>query len=100
MGAALAGAALGEFAAGAPQEDLPRPSETRRGDMLFRTFGTTGETVSVIGVGGSHIGLTSSDDLATRIIRTAVDHGVTFMNNSWDYNNGNGQGEKKMGQAL
>jgi predicted aldo/keto reductase-like oxidoreductase len=99
MGAALAGAALAEFASGAPQEAIPRPAETRRGDMLYRTFGKTGETVSVIGVGGSHVGLTP-EHLATRIVRTAIDHGVSFMDNSWDYNNGNGQGEIKMGKAL
>jgi predicted aldo/keto reductase-like oxidoreductase len=93
------GAALEGLAAGA-QENMTRPAETRRGDMLYRTFGKTGETVSVLGVGSSHIGLTSSDDLATRIVRTAVDHGVTFMDNSWDYNNGDGQGEIKMGKAL
>ena len=100
MGAALASAAFAELAAGAPQENLPRPVETRRGEMLYRAFGKTGETVSVLGVGGSHIGLTSSDDLAARIVRTAVDHGVNFMDNSWDYNNGDGQGEIKMGKAL
>jgi len=100
MGAALASAAFAELAAGAPQENLPRPVETRRGEMLYRAFGKTGETVSVLGVGGSHIGLTSSDDLASRIVRTAVDHGVNFMDNSWDYNNGDGQGEIKMGKAL
>jgi aryl-alcohol dehydrogenase-like predicted oxidoreductase len=54
----------------------------------------------VIGVGGSHIGKTSSDDLATRIVRTAIDRGINFMDNSWDYNNGDGQGEIKMGKAL
>jgi aryl-alcohol dehydrogenase-like predicted oxidoreductase len=68
--------------------------------MLYRSFGKTGESVSVLGVGGSHIGEAASDDLATRIIRTAVDRGITFMDNSWDYNNGNGQGEIKMGKAL
>ena len=68
--------------------------------MLYRTFGKTGETVSAIGVGGSHIGQTSSDELASRIIRTAVDRGINFMDNAWDYNNGDGQGEIKMGKAL
>lgn len=97
--AALAGV-LAETAAAAESDTLPRPSETRKGDMLYRTFGKTGETVSVIGVGGSHIGETSSDDLATRIVRTAIDRGINFMDNSWDYNNGNGQGEIKMGKAL
>ena len=68
--------------------------------MLYRSFGKTGETVSVIGVGGSHIGQTSSQDVANKIIRTAIDNGVNFMDNSWDYNNGDGQGEIKMGKAL
>lgn len=82
------------------QDTLPRPTETRRGDMLYRAFGKTGETVSCIGVGGSHIGQTESDELATRIVRTAIDRGINYMDNAWDYNNGNGQGEIKMGKAL
>jgi aryl-alcohol dehydrogenase-like predicted oxidoreductase len=98
LGSAIAGAALAGAAEGA--DALPRPEETRQGDMLYRTFGKTGEKVSVIGVGGSHIGKAESDDMATRIIRTAVDRGVTFMDNSWDYNNGDGQGETRMGKAL
>jgi predicted aldo/keto reductase-like oxidoreductase len=98
IGTAIAGATLVGAAAGA--DELPRPQETRKGDMLYRTFGKTGETVSVIGVGGYHIALTSSDEVATRIIRTAIDRGVNFMDNSWDYANGNGQGEIKMGKAL
>ena len=51
-------------------------------------------------MGGAHIGLAESDDLATKIIRTAIDRGVTFLDNSWDYNNGNGKAETRMGQAL
>ena len=88
------------LAGAATETELPRPAETRKGDMLYRNFGKTGETVSVIGVGGSHIGQTSPDDLAIRIIRTAIDRGINFMDNSWDYNNGDGQGEIKMGKAL
>ena len=99
FGAAMGGA-LAEAALGADEDALPRPSETRKGDMLYRSFGKTGETVSVIGVGGSHIGQTSPDDLAIRIVRTAIDHGINFMDNSWDYNDGNGAGETKMGKAL
>ena len=97
--AALAGV-LAETAAATDSDILPRPTETRKGDMLYREFGKTGEIVSVIGVGGSHIGETSSDELATRIVRAAIDGGINFMDNSWDYNNGNGQGEMKMGKAL
>ena len=97
---ALLGAAPTEAADGATDGAPPRPAETRRGDMLYRSFGRTGETVSALGVGGSHIGQTSSDDLAERIVRTAIDRGINFMDNSWDYNNGDGQGEIKMGKAL
>jgi len=100
FGTAISGAALSGAADAEDTSHLPRPTETRKGDMLYRSFGKTGETVSAIGVGGSHIGQISSDDLATRIIRTAVDRGVNFMDNSWDYNNGDGQGEVKMGKAL
>jgi aryl-alcohol dehydrogenase-like predicted oxidoreductase len=91
-------AALGA-ALNAATDTLPRPTETRKGDMLYRAFGKTGETVSVIGVGGAHVGQTSGE-LATRIIRTAIDRGINFMDNSWDYNNGDGQAEIKMGRAL
>src|ERR1700733_9000627 len=98
--ASIAGAVLAGTVLGSETGELPRPPESRRGDMLYRSFGKTGETVSVLGVGGSHIGQTSSDALATQIVRTAIDRGINFMDNSWDYNNGNGLGEIKMGKAL
>src|SRR5450756_2598583 len=67
--------------------------------MLYRTLGNTGEKVSAIGIGGSHIGLNEVDEqLSIRIIRTAVDRGITFMDNSWDYNEG--ASEIRMGKAL
>jgi predicted aldo/keto reductase-like oxidoreductase len=93
---ALAGAAL----AADNDESVTRPKETRKGDMLYRSFGTTGETVSVLGVGGSNIGLAESDQVATQIVRTAIDRGVNFMDNAWDYNMGNGRAEMRMGKAL
>ena len=100
LGATIGGAALIEADAQTQTQDLPRPAETRKGDMLYRTLGRTGETVSVIGVGGSHIGQMSSEDEAIRLIRTAIDRGITFMDNSWDYNNGTGADELRMGKAL
>ena len=89
---------MADAALAAKTDGLPAPAETRKGDMLYRSFGKTGETVSVLGVGGSHIGQTSSDELATKIIRTAIDRGVNFMDNAWDY--GEGKAETKMGKAL
>jgi predicted aldo/keto reductase-like oxidoreductase len=67
--------------------------------MLYRTLGSTGERVSAIGIGGWHIGLKEIDEqLSVRIIRTAVDRGITFMDNCWDYNEG--ASEIRMGKAL
>jgi aryl-alcohol dehydrogenase-like predicted oxidoreductase len=67
--------------------------------MLYRTLGSTGEKVSAIGIGGWHIGLNGVDEqLGIRIIRTAVDRGITFMDNCWDYNEG--ASEIRMGKAL
>jgi aryl-alcohol dehydrogenase-like predicted oxidoreductase len=67
--------------------------------MLHRTLGLTGEQVSAIGLGGWHLGLSHVDEaLSIRIVRSAVDRGITFMDNSWDYNDG--ASEKRMGKAL
>jgi len=64
-----------------------------------RTLGRTGERVSAIGLGGWHIGLSHVDEaLAIRLVRSAIDRGVDFMDNSWDYNDG--ASEERMGQAL
>jgi len=101
IGSALGGAAFAASASGdePADEQLPHPTESRKGDMLYRSFGNTGQTVSAIGVGGSHVGQID-ESLAIKLVRTAIDRGVTFMDNSWDYNDGDGQGEIKMGKAL
>jgi aryl-alcohol dehydrogenase-like predicted oxidoreductase len=69
------------------------------GEMPMRQLGKTGEQVSILGLGGSHIGkpdLRSSE--AVRIIRAALDGGMNFMDNSWDYNGG--ASETRLGKAL
>jgi aryl-alcohol dehydrogenase-like predicted oxidoreductase len=67
--------------------------------MIYRTLGSTGEKVSAIGVGGWHLSLKHVDEeLSLRIVRTAIDRGVNFMDNSWDYNDG--ESERRMGKAL
>src|SRR5688500_26915 len=67
--------------------------------MIYRTLGRTGEKVSALGIGGHHLGLKSvSEELSIRIIRNAIDRGVTFLDNSWDYNEG--ASEERMGKAL
>ncbi len=68
-------------------------------EMLYRNLGSTGEKVSAIGIGGWHLGLPGVDEqLSLRIIRTAVDRGINFMDNCWDYNEGTS--EIRMGKAL
>src|SRR5258708_26798395 len=67
--------------------------------MIYRTLGSTGERVSAIGVGGWHLGLKTVDEqLAIRIVRSAIDRGINFLDNCWDYNDG--ASEKRMGKAL
>ena len=67
-------------------------------DMVYRQLGTTGETVSAIGLGGFHVGKQKDPAESIRLIRTAVDRGITFLDNCWDYNDG--ISEVRMGQAL
>ena len=79
---------------------MPRsPRSPRSPTVPLRTLGATGERVSCIGLGGSHIGAKDvAEKLAIRLIRSAIDNGITFMDNSWDYHNG--ASEKRMGKAL
>src|SRR4051794_37796511 len=68
-------------------------------DMEYRTLGSTGEKVSAIGVGRWHLALPHVDEkLADQIVRAAIDRGITFMDNSWDYNDG--ASEERMGKTL
>src|SRR3984893_19517882 len=80
---------------------FPNPSPRRRrrrrttmpgrstAEMPYRILGRTGERVSAIGLGGWHLGLANVDDrLSARIIHEAVDRGINFLDNSWDYNDG------------
>jgi predicted aldo/keto reductase-like oxidoreductase len=63
-----------------------------------RTLGRTGERVSMVGLGGYHIGMQADEQESIRIIREALDSGINFLDNCWDYNGG--QSEIRMGKAL
>src|SRR3954463_4364082 len=66
---------------------IPRVSNPGelRGEMLYRKFGNTGETISAIGLGGSHIGKPALNQAAaTRLMHQAIDRGIPFMDNCWD----------------
>src|SRR5690348_14012564 len=66
--------------------------------MPMRRLGRTGLKVSLLGLGGYHIGQAVDEQAAIRVVRMAIDHGVTFLDNCWDYNEGRSQ--VWMGKAL
>ncbi len=82
-------------APGAASSPVKRPQSP---DMIYRELGTTGETVSALGLGGGHIGGQKDASDSINIIRTGVDRGITFLDNCWDYSDG--IAEVRMGQAL
>jgi len=63
-----------------------------------RPFGRHDEPVSIIGIGGYHLGTIGTQKEAITLVRTAIDAGITFMDNAWDYNGG--VSEIRMGKAL
>ena len=63
-----------------------------------RPFGRTGERVSILGLGGWHLGTPGTDRAAVRLVHAAVDNGITFLDNAWDYNEG--LSEERMGKAI
>jgi len=63
-----------------------------------RPLGTSGVLVSALGLGGYHLALAKSEREGIRIVHAAVDAGVTFMDNAWEYHDG--QSEQIMGRAL
>jgi len=68
-------------------------------DVLYRKLGRTGERVSAIGVGGWHLALKGvTEKTAIAIVRQALDSGINFLDNCWDYNDG--KSETRMGKAL
>ena len=77
---------------------MSQTTESNSG-MPKRTLGRTGVEVSLIGLGGWHLGFDYiGEQLCTRLIRTAIDNGINFMDNCWDYNDG--ASELRMGKAL
>jgi predicted aldo/keto reductase-like oxidoreductase len=73
------------------------PAESRNG-IPYRTLGRTREQVSLIGLGGYHLGKQADPQESIRIMRTGLDEGVNFLDNCWDYNGG--ESEVRMGNAL
>jgi aryl-alcohol dehydrogenase-like predicted oxidoreductase len=91
----VAGAADHEYQAPAAPVEL---SDTGPDRIPKKPFGKTGEKVSIIGIGGYTLGQASSYEEAERIVHEAIDAGVTFFDNAWDYHQG--KSEEWMGKAL
>src|SRR5712692_5189777 len=83
----LAGVAGAELWAAGAESGIP-----------YRRLGRRGDRVSVIGLGAWHLGIQSDEQETVRIIRTALDSGINFLDNCWDYNDG--ASEIRMGKAL
>ena len=73
-------------------------ADAKEGEMIYRQLGKTGERVSAIGLGGHHIGRPPDAQVGITIIRTALDRGMNFLDNCWDYLDG--ESERRMGMAL
>lgn len=80
------------------QPTAARAEDVVRGDMRYRQLGRTGVEVSALGLGGHHIGRQKDEKDSIAIIRAAIDAGITFLDNCWDYHDGGS--EVRMGKAL
>jgi predicted aldo/keto reductase-like oxidoreductase len=108
MGATVAGVALHACSkTGSPPAPTAAPTSSAAATTVGgsgtlpvakRSLGKTGEQVSMIGLGGAHMGRQKDEQESIRIVRHAIDHGITFMDNCWDYNEG--RSEERMGKAL
>jgi predicted aldo/keto reductase-like oxidoreductase len=77
---------------------LASTSDASATGVPTRKLGRTGEQVSVICLGGWHLGAVADEAVAVRMVHTAIDEGVTFLDNAWDYHDG--RAEEVMGKAL
>jgi aryl-alcohol dehydrogenase-like predicted oxidoreductase len=99
--AAVAGVAAAKGGLAQPSAMNPKTQAASRPEspnMLYRELGKTGERVSAIGLGGYHLGKQQDSSESIGLIRSAIDRGITFLDNCWDYNDG--LSEVRMGQAL
>jgi aryl-alcohol dehydrogenase-like predicted oxidoreductase len=95
---ATAAAATASLAAGPLTSGAEQGGKQPTSELPMRTLGRTGEKISCLGLGGFHIGVQKDPAESVRIIRAAIDGGITFLDNCWDYNDG--QSEIRMGKAL
>lgn len=82
---------------GRSDHDSTNQSRSHSPDMIYRELGTTGQKVSAIGLGGAHLSKGEAPEMI-QLLRSAIDRGISFLDNCWDY--GDGLCEIRMGQGL
>lgn len=96
-GAALIGAApLMKTRALATDQSMS--SQTTQSTIPQKPLGRTGVQISALGLGGYHLGSANTDQVANEIVAKALDHGITFFDNAWEYHDG--LSEERLGKAL
>src|SRR5579884_3300451 len=94
----LKGAALAGAAAFTPELSMAQQQQSQGAQVPKRPLGKTGVQVSALGVGGYHLGSAKSTDEANRIVAEALDAGINFFDNAWEYHKG--ESEARLGEAL
>jgi uncharacterized protein len=74
------------------------PPQSPEGTVPKKTLGRTGVQVSALGLGGYHLGSATTDQVANEIVAKALDHGIDFFDNAWEYHDG--LSEERLGRAL
>ncbi|MCU1271103.1 MAG: Aldo/keto reductase [Acidobacteriaceae bacterium] len=74
------------------------PPQSPEGSVPKKTLGRTGVQVSALGLGGYHLGSANTDQIANEIVAKALDHGIDFFDNAWEYHDG--LSEERLGRAL
>ena len=98
IGAAASGAGLAVARSAKAADVLASQQPAAASGLPTRLLGRTGERVSILCLGGWHIGSVKDPAEAIRIMHAAVDEGMTFFDNCWDYHDGGA--EEIMGRAL
>ena len=81
-----------------PSADGKSPAPSTDGSVPKKPLGRTGIQVSALGLGGYHLGSAKTDQIANEIVAKALDHGITFFDNAWEYHDG--LSEERLGKAL
>ena len=97
-GAADSGRGTAYFAEEAWQQTIEPIGAVPSGQVPKKSLGRTGVQVSAMGLGGYHLGSAETDQAANEIVAKALDHGVTFFDNAWEYHDG--LSEERLGKAL